>query len=333
MKIGIEDSGRELTPEQVEEIVASMDADGDGFVDIDSFTRWMSGNEVQRLMARMNDLPRPIRFTLAQKEENKVAVVDAAELAREAEPAEEPDEDVTTMSARERFHVENSARTELSDAYKVAAKNSRAETKRAMRSLGADPALSESSQILLELEDQQATDVTQTYEYATEYMVGKIAREAEEEAAREALQRARRDASAKSSAKKRDDGDDAGAEEGGGKKQKRGVGRRKKRGGGGDDDSSAARDGLALSALLGESRAEYDRVIAHAGCVSHSTMRAINLVITVSHALYCQRGSAAVVCCHASAALLYERNANPPHRVHASAPHLSPPFVSWWSQV
>lgn len=273
MQKGIEESGRELTPEQVEEIVASMDADGDGFVDIDSFTRWMSGNEVQRLMARMNDLPRPIRFTLAQKEENKVEVLDAAELAREAEPAEEPDEDVATMSTRERFHVENSTRTELSDAYKVAAKNSRAETKRAMRSLGADPILSEGSQILLELEDQHAMDVTQTYEYSTDYMVEKNAREAEEEAARVALQQARRNASAKSSAKKRDEGDEERAEEGGGKKQKRGVGRRKKRGGG-DDDDSAARDGLALSALLGESRAEYDRVVAHAGYVAHATMAA-----------------------------------------------------------
>ena len=58
-------------------------------------------------------------------------------------------------------------RSEMSDAFKSAVKNSRAETKRAMRSLGSEAPLSESSQLLLEVEANHAVDHEEEYAYST----------------------------------------------------------------------------------------------------------------------------------------------------------------------
>jgi hypothetical protein len=57
--------------------------------------------------------------------------------------------------------------SEMSDAFKSAVKNSRAETKRAMRSLGSEAPLSESSQLLLEVEANHAVDHEEEYAYST----------------------------------------------------------------------------------------------------------------------------------------------------------------------
>ena len=127
----------------------------------------MTSFEVQRLMTRMKELPRPICFTIAQKEENKVAVDEAADAAEEQEEQDPPDEDVSRLSELEQFHIENATRSELSNAFKSAVKNSRAETKRAMRSLGSEAPLSESSQLLLEVEANHAVDHEEEYAYST----------------------------------------------------------------------------------------------------------------------------------------------------------------------
>jgi hypothetical protein len=70
----------------------------------------MTSFEVQRLMTRMKELPRPICFTIAQKEENKVAVDAAADAAEEQEEQDPPDEDVSRLSELEQFHIENANR-------------------------------------------------------------------------------------------------------------------------------------------------------------------------------------------------------------------------------
>ena len=127
----------------------------------------MTSFEVQRLMTRMKELPRPICFTIAQKEENKVAVDEAADAAEEQEEQDPPDEDVSRLSELEQFHIAEANRSELSEAFKSAVKNSRAETKRAMRSLGSEAPLSESSQLLLEVEANHAVDHEEEYAYST----------------------------------------------------------------------------------------------------------------------------------------------------------------------